>query len=47
VKFFLFFLVSCLLGGMALHKLSAARMSWLLIGFCLLTMAGYFFFDMI
>ncbi|GAB4425126.1 MAG: hypothetical protein OHK0015_04860 [Chloroflexi bacterium OHK40] len=47
MKLFLFFLVSCLIGGMLLNRLSIARMTWLLVGLCLVTMVGYFFFDMI
>lgn len=47
MKFFLFFLVVCFFGGLLLHKRSPGQMAWLLAGFGLLVMAGYFFLNQI
>ncbi|NTU77960.1 MAG: hypothetical protein HGA45_00920 [Chloroflexales bacterium] len=47
MKFFLFFLTSCLIIGMLTSKVSTSRLTWMLAGFSIAVMIGYFFLDMI
>lgn len=47
MKFFLFFLVACLVIGMFTSKVSMARLTWVLAAFSIAIMVGYYFFDMI
>ena len=43
MKFFLFFLLTCFFAGMAMPKVRITHMGWLLAGFSILIMLGYFF----
>jgi hypothetical protein len=47
MKFFLFFLVACLGLGMLTSKVSMSRLTWVLAGFSIAVMIGYYFFKMI
>jgi hypothetical protein len=47
MKFFLFFLVTCLALGMFTPKVSVARLTWVLAGLSLAMMIGYYFFHLI
>ncbi|MEI6180585.1 MAG: hypothetical protein WCP31_07510 [Chloroflexales bacterium] len=47
MKFFLFFLVTCLALGMFTPQVSLSRLTWVLVGLSLTMMIGYYFFRMI
>ena len=47
MKFFLFFVLACLGLGMFTSHLKLSRLTWILAGFSIAMMIGYFFFHMI
>jgi hypothetical protein len=47
MKFFLFFLIACLAGGMLMPKASPARLAWALAGLSTFMLIGYFFLNQI
>lgn len=47
MKLLLLFLLTCFFGGMLLPTMRLSRLVWLLTGFCVVIMAGYFVLRMI